>query len=1091
MASYLAEFEPRDDDVESYISEAERRSVSSVESLDELGDFARNLEQQLIDERLNLVLSFNKSLISADNFFSELARIKHELESLNEVNDNIDEELIENESRLMSILDTYIRKIKDQLKINKEDKSIKIDFVRYLTPEEVKVVQDLNERINFLRNKYKSIHEFEENEPYESFMFESIYSSMNELEKEQLRKLAKTRGIKIPEKSDFVSLEDYRNAEEDFYDKFKMFIDPDFFQKFIDKEQTEIENLAKRLHIYKPKPEEFDTSEEYEIAINAFYKDVSKLLPGYVYKMNITSIGGSYELVNDQSIMEKMKEEIELFKKLPIQLSNEETIRIKTNKLLSDILSKLNDPYLIGCIMSTNPKLQIISPEPSKQIAQKVQKLVLRKEGTSLKNVSLIPTVEGISKNDYQKILKAKRIVLAELLNRKKQFKIKYTPGPPPPSTSIPLITQKIRNENKRELITILNIVPEPELRLNTNSIVSKLEDYVYLITNGNYLEYKSKISDIIFILKNYKSFRTSVLNGNINMYQLVLFEKEIYYEAKAHIFPTNIKTRKYVLKTIRKILQDAAKDQKLLIQNSSILTNFIINYKSKKLELLIFDTASKENRYDEIAKRIIKTLTIDVSIGYITNNISIEQILQNTFNNVSIQAIIDYNDFTLNEIEALMSQEQENINILKKDERKLSAINYSGEFITLWNPSPQIVDRVDINRWNKLKSTNNIKNLSEFKSVLMKKYRLEIDPQLGNVLKMLDVAKNKLRMLQKSRILKIGEQSSIYKQRYINFLKEKYGKVPLPPRPDIKYFINYSLIYELIQSYKRNLMSAATKSSVNKLIELLEFIDLNKLNHREGYITDLVFDKLNKKFLVDVNKLVPIDYKSFDNLYFKQAINILLDFFNLNGENLNTLTQKIELLVENWPKIYTSQDKIIDFYGTDLFLKLANITESIDFYDRKFVRFYNGIVNANTPPKQEIYKRPRVLYNPETGKWGNEAFNGKIYDVHKLDKNPSTLMPIDQTKIVMEKEPRTGTYVPIAKTVQKPGKYPFIRVELRTTKEGVFDSMWVEAPLSSVKMYPLKYDSCSRFLKETECNVGLGLYNKQCVFDYNICRST
>ena len=168
----------------------------------------------------------------------------------------------------------------------------------------------------------------------------------------------------------------------------------------------------------------------------------------------------------------------------------------------------------------------------------------------------------------------------------------------------------------------------------------------------------------------------------------------------------------------------------------------------------------------------------------------------------------------------------------------------------------------------------------------------------------------------------------------------------------------------------------------------------------------------------------------------------------------------------------------------------MVNITEPIDFYDSKFVRIYNGIVSKNTPPKQEIYKRPQILYNPETGKWGNEAFNGQIYDVHKLDKNPSTLMPIDQTKIVMEKEPRTGMYVPVAKTVQKVGPYPFILVQLRTTKEGVFESMWKEAPISAVKMYPLRYDSCSRFLKEPECNTGVGLRNKQCVFDEKICKS-
>ena len=318
MASYLADFEPDGGDAESYISEAERQSVGSIESFDEFNELSKNIEQQLIDQRLNLVLSFNKSLISANNFFSELARIKRELENLNEINDNIDEELIENESRLMSILDTYIRKIKDQLKINKEDKSIKFELTNYLTPEEIRIVEDLNERIISLRNKYKSIHEIEEDEPYQSFIFESIWNSMNDLEKERLRKTAKSHGIKVPERSDFVFPEDYRNAEEDFYEKFKITLDPEFFTKYLDKEQTEIENLAKKLHIYKPKPGEFNTSEEYQIATTAFYRDVSKLLPGYVYKMNITSIGGAYELVNDQSIMEKMKEEIELFKKLTI-----------------------------------------------------------------------------------------------------------------------------------------------------------------------------------------------------------------------------------------------------------------------------------------------------------------------------------------------------------------------------------------------------------------------------------------------------------------------------------------------------------------------------------------------------------------------------------------------------------------------------------------------------------------------------------------------------------------------------------------------------------------------------------------------------
>ena len=1130
MANPLAEYEPLDDDNESYISEAERESLAS-EDLENLADFSKNLEQDLIDERLNLVLNFNRKLISPGQFYTELARIKHELEEIEIVNDDIDEELIEKESLLNEILNKYISKFKELDKQN-------INFDSYLTSEEVDIVKNLHEQINELRNKYRKIHEEEMDEPYESPIFESIYDSMNELEKEQLKKSAKSRGLKVPEREDYVLLDDYRNAEEDFYEKFKIFIDPNFFEKYSEKERSEIENLAKKLNIVKPKLNEYPNLEEFNLGLNAFYKDVGKLLPGYVYKMNITSIGSSYELIEEKSMIVKINEEMELFKKMIIKPSEEDTIRIKSNKTFSDILTNLDDPYLINCIMSTNPKVQALKEQALNAQALnaqalksvKVQKLLLRpdKSGKILNlnipenlkknyetllnsgkieivNTSILNIPENISKKDYQKVLIAKRIVLVELIEQSKRKKFikdmsKYKKDLT--SQTFPdKISKELRNKSLNELKNILNKVREPELKLNIESLVLKLEEYIYKISNEIKSEYNSRISDIVFILNYYPIFRTKLLNGSINIYQLSLFEKEIFYEAKLHVFSTNVKNRKFVLRQIQDIFNSIVKAKNIVIKNSSILTNFIVNYKSKKLELLIFDVALPSSKTDKgylnLSRKLLNLLkNVEISIGYIMGEISIEQILQNIQNNISIEATLDYNDFSVREIEALMSQEKGNIDFLNKDRRKIEAINYSGEFVVLWNPNPAVVDRVDISRWNRLKSTLDVKKLKDFKATIMKKYRMEVDPNLGKIYTMLKAAEDKLRILKISRAKNIGKETTLRRIRYINFLKEKYGKLPSPPPPkDIKYNqISYILIFELIQSYKRKLMAAAALKNPNKLIELMEFLDLNKLNYTEGYISEFVFNKLIKQFTLEINQLIPMEIKAFNTMYFKQAINVMLDLFNLKSasDNLDTLTQKIELLVENWPKNYVSSG-ITDFYENDLFLKLLNISDPIDFYDQKFVRLYNHVVSINTPPKEEIYKRPQVLYNPETNEWGNNAFNGTLYDVHKLDRNPSTKKPIDMIKTVMEKEPRTGMYVPVQITVQLKGKYPFIRVELRTTKEGQFITEWREAPLSAVKMYPMRYDSCSRFTKEPDCNTGVGLKNKNCVFDYEekICKSS
>ena len=88
-----------------------------------------------------------------------------------------------------------------------------------------------------------------------------------------------------------------------------------------------------------------------------------------------------------------------------------------------------------------------------------------------------------------------------------------------------------------------------------------------------------------------------------------------------------------------------------------------------------------------------------------------------------------------------------------------------------------------------------------------------------------------------------------------------------------------------------------------------------------------------------------------------------------------------------------------------------------------------------------------------------------------------------------MEREPRTSTWIPVKKIVQKRGKYPFILRHIGTNQIGVTQEIWMEVPVGSVRLYNPGYDPCSRFKTENECR-GPGLNNSLCVFKQGKCRA-
>ena len=1217
---------------ESYVSEGEKGSDSDLDEDSAYRELVpevsgRALEQQIIDKRLRAVLDFNAGLIQPVEYFTILKKTEQELEQIQYEDDVVDEQLIEKESELNVLLATFIDRIKqipDLENYISSKKNVLFDapgLNEFLTQEELGQINELKTEIENIRNKYTILHpELDDPEPLPSTIFEAVWQSMDFFQQYEIKNLAKAAKLVFPERQNYSSDELFSDAQFEFYNQIKMFL-PGYFDFFEKKEKAEIETVAKTYKIHKPLISEYNSRSEYDTALEKFYKDVSQLLPGYVMRMNVRSIGSSYELMNEKSILKSIVDDAS--KTIAITLSEEDEELVKSQKVLKTILRELESDKLIDCIMSSDAVFKQKEVEPytkykrTKRIDQSGKVIRGMYKDSKISEPSLrkeqLPTLTPEERKEYFRkraleesqnieVLRKKDKVMAELMGSRKWKNVKIPEYTQLQTQEVQTITTMNRNTSKRRLTEILNTC-SPEFRPNVTKLVDLIEDYIFRLTNilpYPFLEYTNKIDELIFVLKNYKFFINDLLSGKINPYQFALFQKEIYSESKLHAFTVKVQNRRFIIKQIYYELLNAAQKNNIII-NGLILTKFLINFKSKRLELMLYDLSSskkpsetlskweRENVYQknekyylELSKKLLNLLkNPELSVGIITNGINSDQILQSLVNNVTHQSNPDYSQFTIKDIETLMSQELESIKDLGREKKKLDAINYSGIYIMLWKPEIEIFTPSEIANWNKLVKSSNImyheksvnfswyiKKLNElerFKQKMLNSHGLQPDLKLKEVTKMLNYSNKKLNDLKSLRLDKINRQNEVYRQRYINYLKNKFGALPPPVPTSIQKYksITPDLIYQVVQAYKRSLITDtvmykilgsaperkklqdevsflknykdflikenlwnqqrtdAEKSGLlvkirvgttieefvkpppsapippqvqyyrNKLIELLQIYDLNELNNSQKYITDQAYIKIKNKVIIEIDQLIKLKFVFVDQRFMNTSINDILEFLKIKFNPQDTFESRFDLLVASWPKEYRRQNTIVDFYGDDIFYKLLQVKDPINFYDEKEIRVYNSMVTKNTQPNQEIYKRPRVLFNAKTGKFGNEANDGELYDVFKLDRDPSTLKPINISKQIMEKDSRTGLYVPVTKVVQKQGKYSFILRELRTNRQNVTEKEWIEVPAYAIKMYPLNYDSCSRFNKnKTGCVTGKGLKNAQCEYNEasNIC---
>ena len=483
-------------------------------------------------------------------------------------------------------------------------------------------------------------------------------------------------------------------------------------------------------------------------------------------------------------------------------------------------------------------------------------------------------------------------------------------------------------------------------------------------------------------------------------------------------------------------------------------------------------------------------------------------------------------------------------LNVIKKVENNLTKVVSYREYS---NPKTEVMDYKEyIKKILGAKFDFTDFSLTELKSIIdstnVKLRELNKNRQ-GNI-KEINEFTDKLKILGETWFQKKTDEMNKYRRRYTEFLKNKYSQTPLPEiikKPLLFLNIDSTLINQVIQAYKRKLITddpsvlktmdtvktvignpegiifvnydylpesikypefersesiqttpvyenKNMQEKMGKLITYLELYDINEIYNKlkinnEKVINTKVYDTIKKVLSGYITDYITIDTL---NKYQKISIQRVSELLGINSQ-ANTITESIDILTKQWPKEYTKGP--VDFYGTDVFLKLMNVSDQLDFYDPILNRNYLALVTKYKPLEINAYRTPGILFDEKTGKYGNQAFNGMLYQVQFLDKDFSNGLPFTQEKVFMEKDPRTRKFVSIKRSIQKRGKYPYILRQIGTNQVGVTQEIWLEVPKGSVLLYTPNYDSCSRFTTQATCK-GLGLNNSACEFKQGKCQA-
>lgn len=1183
------DYEFLDDETSSERSE-DNESLSGI-SDEDIEEESRQIGEkqlryyQLVNDKYQTIVQFNAGEMDIDIFFGHIKNINNQIEEIRSSEEDFEQTLIFRENELAEMLDEFTNKIKKVLNLNKK---VRADFLDYFDLQRASSLRIL---IKDLQDKYNQIEETEE-EPEVNNIYGESLEDLCEEKRIELENQAQQNGIIKPSPENFESDKDYQKALSNYYDRLAIFY---VYHPLEQEEYNKMKAVAKEHGIVKPKK----SSPTYDEDIQEYYKKVSQLLPGYVFKMNATSIGSTYEKLDIPDLIQKTKNDLELLQELPIQVPIEDIEYQLKMKKISNLLGKLKKSHLIDCILDSGVNVQskafIDEVNGGDYITKKIENLELV-SGTSKRKkyaeiATPLPTVITRKSDPVQfqiKVAKEKEKIelkkmklekdalntqhkrlLRELLEKYNKLKKK--------ESSIPeVIPQFLRTLHKKRLVNSLQRDIPIELTPFIQDTVQRMEEYIFKLT-PRFFDYTNKIEDILFIFDNYPGFKIKLLEPKpftrrkdnsivykteIDVYQLVLFEKELSYEARLHIFPVNVHVRKAVLSMIQVEIfkQDTFK--------SKILNKILSEKFSKKLEQILFETSNNQSVYNlniQLLMKLIKKVK-DMLKQVIYGKLSIEIIIQ--ILNIGRSEISEKRK-TLHKW--LDNEEEETKNLNLADYLKKTFIGpINNEFY----------DKFTLNELNVF--------INDTRNEIRRLRSIGYSPQIKEL-------EDKLKALQKEYNRKKVRTFADYKKRYTQFLNEKYGKTPLPAYPDRKVislnynYVNIEVINEAIQAYKRKLIlydqdnfkrqpyvsrienvkfaghdyfpylkkseqpdfyeitTAAYKPPEEKLVWLfmnpqeekvnfnlstdetgyvkvnlsteqnvkvvlapketqldpdvekrgllityLELYDLNVLYSKEKINNQYIlkpelYQRIKNEIVAKINQYTTSSYETINKKYYTLALQQFLNFLGVNNQGDNN-TELLKRLVDNWPKSYV-QTKFKDYYGEDLFFKILQTKSPFDFYNFMEMRNYDQLVKKNTRKEASEFRKPMILFNEAKGTFGDQAVDGLLYQVEFLDKDHATGNPIPQTKIIMEKDPRTAKWLAVNKTTYKRGPYAFILRFIGTNQISRAQEIWMEVPKGAVKMYTYDYDSCSRFKTQKDC-YGPGLNNSTCVYQNGRCQA-
>ena len=385
-----------------------------------------------------------------------------------------------------------------------------------------------------------------------------------------------------------------------------------------------------------------------------------------------------------------------------------------------------------------------------------------------------------------------------------------------------------------------------------------------------------------------------------------------------------------------------------------------------------------------------------------------------------------------------------------------------------------------------------------------MNKYKIKYDKESQVIDSLIKKSENKIRLLQEERVRKI---KLIYKVRKSLIVLPKALRGSQNPKGSqnprstrLEYSgLNLDIIFELVQAHKRFLIVNSVNSvrgfrNVNRLLPLLDLFDLNTLNFRLNYINESMYNQVLYKITTEINNVLRGVVLKTDIEYLNESIQNIANVLGIELGNTE-IPEKVETLVKNWPKEIPENNLgiIMDNYSSDLFKKLLKVNNPFSFYNEFVIRDYSGILaNSSALNKREIPKSDMVLYDPSTGNIGKKAYNGYLFRAYRLDKDVNG-KPVIIHSTREEENPRTGLYVRVPVTYEKPGNFYFIKVPIINPRNPSDTFVWKEVPQGAVMSLPDNYDSCSRFDNNgAECNNSRGLANSKCEYseDTKLCRA-